>query len=69
MDDTYGNPENPLRYTSKSLRNIVKALEERGITICHTLVGQLVNILVQRNHNSGNLETGIPDTGNRLNSA
>ena len=28
-----------------------------------------MNILVQRNHNSGNLETGIPDAGNRLNSA
>ena len=26
-------------------------------------------ILVQRNHNTGNLETGIPDDGNRLNSA
>ncbi len=28
-----------------------------------------VDILVQRNLDSGNLETGIPDAGNRLNSA
>lgn len=48
MDDTYGNPENPLQYTSKSLRNIVKALEERGITICHTLVGQLARTAIDR---------------------
>ena len=39
-DDTYGNPEKPLRYTSKSLRNIEAALAEKGINVCHTLVGQ-----------------------------
>jgi len=29
----------------------------------------LLNILARRNHNSGKLETGIPDAGNQLNSA
>ena len=29
----------------------------------------IVNILARRNHNSGKLETGIPDAGNQLNSA
>ena len=42
-DDTYGNPENPLRYTSKSLRNIVSALAEKGINVCHTLVSQTLS--------------------------
>ena len=42
-DDTYGNPEKPLRYTSKSLRNIASALAERGINVCHTLVAQTLS--------------------------
>ena len=29
----------------------------------------MMNILARRNHNSGKLETGIPDAGNQLNSA
>ena len=39
-DDTYGNPEKPLKYTSKSLRNIAGTLAEKGIIVCHTLVGK-----------------------------
>ena len=34
-----------------------------------TTEGTVMNILDPRNHNSGKLETDIPDVGNRLNSA
>ena len=39
-DDTYGNPEKPLRYTSKSLRKIAEALMEKGINVCHVIVAK-----------------------------
>ena len=42
-DDTYGNPEKPLRYTSKSLRKIADALMEKGINVCHTLVAKALD--------------------------
>ena len=41
-NDTYGNPEKPLRYTSKSLRNISEALADKGINVCHTIVGKVL---------------------------
>ena len=39
---TMGNPMNPLQWTSKSLRNIAEALQEKGYTISHKLVGVIL---------------------------
>ena len=44
-DDTYGNPEKPLRYTSKSLRRIADVLAEKGINVCHVIVGKMLEKL------------------------
>ena len=44
-DDTYGNPEKPLRYTSKSLRKITEALMEKGIYVCHVVVSKTLEKL------------------------
>ena len=43
-DYTLGNPENPLRYTTKSLRNIANCLSEKGYNVGKTSVA---NILVE----------------------
>lgn len=43
-DYTFGNPENPLRWTTKSLRNIAKSLSENGYQAGKTSVA---NILVE----------------------
>ena len=40
--DSYGNPENPLRWTTKSLRNIEKALKEQGFNVSYVTVGTLL---------------------------
>jgi transposase len=42
---TYGDPESPLRWTSKSLRNLSEALNEMGHRISHTTVGELLHEL------------------------
>jgi len=42
---TYGNPESPLRWTSKSLRNLADALNEMGHKISHSTVGELLHEL------------------------
>ena len=63
-DDTYGNPEKPLRYTSKSLRNIASALAEKGINVCHTLVAQTLSKMgysKQQNQKMKQLGTQHPD--------
>lgn len=40
--DSFGNPENPLRWTTKSLRNLSDALKSQGICIGHVTVGKLL---------------------------
>lgn len=37
-DSTYGNPENPLSWTTKSTRNLAEELHAQGYTISHTKV-------------------------------
>ncbi|MDR3272863.1 MAG: ISAzo13 family transposase [Flavobacteriaceae bacterium] len=39
---TKGNPENPLKYTSRSSRNIEKALEAKGYKISDTTISELL---------------------------
>ncbi len=40
--DSIGNPESPLRWTTKSLRNISEVLNEKGYPISHTKVGSIL---------------------------
>lgn len=42
---TYGDPESPLRWTSKSLRKISDALTEMGHKISHTTVAEILHEL------------------------
>lgn len=63
-DDTYGNPEKPLRYTSKSLRKITEALMEKGINVCHTLVAKVLDKMgysKQQNQKMKQLGSQHPD--------
>ena len=39
---TYGNPENPIFWTTKSLRNIAEILMEKGYKISHDTVGNIL---------------------------
>lgn len=41
-DATYGNPENPLCWTTKSLRNLASELQEKGFKIGYRKVGYLL---------------------------
>ena len=38
----YGNPENPLSYTSKSTRHLAEELEREGFAVSHTKVKELL---------------------------
>jgi transposase len=40
--ETFGNPENPLSYTTKSLRNIEKALAAKGFRVSHRVIGEIL---------------------------
>jgi len=40
--DSIGDPESPLRWTTKSLRNISAALKEKGYKISHTKIGKIL---------------------------
>jgi hypothetical protein len=42
---TYGDPESPLRWTSKSLRKLADSLNKMGHKISHTTVGELLHEL------------------------
>jgi transposase len=44
-DTTYGNPENPLTWTTKSLRNLKECLEKSGYEIKHDTVGKILKEL------------------------
>lgn len=43
--ETYGNPENPLRWTTKSLRNLVEELNKKGYAINKDKVSELLRML------------------------
>ncbi len=40
--ESYGNPSNPLRWTTKSIRNLSEELRKEGFTIHHDKVGDLL---------------------------
>ena len=40
--ETRGDPESPLRWTTKSTRNLSKALKEKGFSVSHEKVSQLL---------------------------
>lgn len=44
-DSTFGNPENPLTYTTKSTRKIKEILNETGYEIGHNVVGDILEEL------------------------
>jgi len=65
-DKTYGNPENPLAWTTKSLRKIQEQLQEKGYEIKHDTVGKILKELgysLQRNQKM--LQSGESHGGSR----
>jgi len=63
-DTTYGNPENPLAWTTKSLRNLKGCLEEKGYEIKHDTVGKILKELgysLQQNQKMLQLGEPHPD--------
>ncbi len=44
-NSSYGNPENPLRWTTKSLRNLADELLKEGFSVSHNSVGKLLKEL------------------------
>ena len=63
-DTTYGNPENPLVWTTKSLRNLNECLEEKGYEIKHDTVGKILKELgysLQQNQKMQQLGEPHPD--------
>jgi transposase len=63
-DTTYGNPENPLVWTTKSLRNLNECLEEKGYEIKHDTVGKILKELgysLQKNQKMQQLGEPHPD--------
>lgn len=47
-DSTLGNPQSPLKWTTKSLRNLQGELQKQGYRISHVKVGQLLEQLGYR---------------------
>ena len=41
---TRGDPESPLRWTCKSLRNLADELKAMGHAVCHVVVGKLLKV-------------------------
>jgi len=63
-DTTYGNPENPLAWTTKSLRNLKECLEEKGYEIKHDTVGKILKELgysLQQNQKMQQMGEPHPD--------
>jgi transposase len=63
-DTTYGNPENPLTWTTKSLRNITECLKNKGFEIKHDTVGKILKELgysLQQNQKMLQLGDPHPD--------
>lgn len=58
---TYGDPENPLRWTVKSLRTLSEELNERGYRIHFSTVGTILESMgYSLQQNRKNLQTGDP---------
>jgi transposase len=63
-DTTYGNPGNPLSWTTKSLRNLKVCLEEKGYDVNHDTVGKILKELgysLQQNRKMLQLGEPHPD--------
>ena len=63
-DNTYGNPENPLAWTTKSLRNLKEHLQEKGYEVNHDTVGKILKELgysLQQNRKMLQLGEPHPD--------
>lgn len=62
--DSYGNPMNPLRWTSRSLRNISDELKKQDINVSHVTVGDLLEDLgysLQKNRKMEQVGKKHPD--------
>lgn len=62
--ETYGDPTNPLRWTTKSLRNLQKELQTEGFTIGYDKVGDLLKELgysLQQNQKMKQIGKESPD--------
>jgi transposase len=63
-DDTYGDPEHVLTWTTKSLRNIESLLQERGYSISHDSIGNILKEMgysLQQNQKMLPLKESPPD--------
>jgi transposase len=63
-DATFGNPENPLSYTTKSLRKLEETLAENGFTVSHRVIGDVLKKLgysLQKNKKCLQLGEPSPD--------
>lgn len=62
--ETYGDPTNPLRWTTKSLRNLQKELQAEGFTVGYDKVGDLLKELgysLQQNRKMKQVGAESPD--------
>jgi transposase len=62
--ETFGNPENPLSYTTKSLRKLEETLAESGFTASHRVIGDVLKKLgysLQKNRKCLQLGEPNPD--------
>ena len=62
--ETYGNPTNPLRWTTKSLRNLQKELQAEGFKVSYDKVGDLLKELgysLQQNQKMKQAGAASPD--------
>ena len=69
-DKTYGNPGNPLTWTTKSLRNIAECLTGKGYEIKHDTVGKILKELgysLQQNRKMLQLGESHPDRDEQFN--
>lgn len=66
---SFGNPENPLRWTTKSLRNLADELETKGFHVSHTTVGTLLEHMgysLQINQKMNQVGKASPDRGEQF---
>jgi hypothetical protein len=62
--ETFGNPENPLSYTTKSLRKLEETLAKNGFTASHRVIGNVLKKLgysLQKNRKCLQLGEPNPD--------
>jgi len=69
-DKTYGNPENPLTWTTKSLRKLKEHLQKKGYEVNHDTVGKILKELgysLQQNRKMLQLGESHPDRDEQFN--